>query len=584
LIDLAETDTLNYRWSRADIYKEIYKKYQENGKTDKLEDIEKEILIFDLCTNKYDIKERFTFNMSGTTGTGEQWNYPDLGKDFPDTSIEYYKMRANTTKAPILKARYCDVIWELKREAEFARLAAEAYLNTCPIYYSNQWDYELSDSLSRTLTIAIMIKDNNLIKKAVDVHYKYINELVKDKRFRYLIEIIESLLERAKKIKDKVDCPLLIDTIELSISDYKQNDPENFHLQRMFMSLLLKTYTFHGNTGKSEETKVRIAESFKAEGNWKKTNGSNLVAAVFYEQAMKAYMDIGNKKEKVEELKVKIQQANQEAAQSEYNEISKVFEIPVELIENLVKPYKNRAAEEVYQIMAWDKKLIPSYENAKKMATEQAQEFVFQHIFPQRIMKGNICVKEIREEKEKLEYSAIWNYQLNLSVGHYPILNRLFKLLEEEHPDYIEVLQQFLAQSPIIEKWRLNIIEHGTRAYKNKEYLASIHILVFQIEGILRDLIGKMGLPIFSYRDSGMKERMLSDILLTLYEIDGIEKNLLKFIEIYLCEIKGYNYRNEISHGLLKEEIFTQELSRFLLLILIKLAPYTIIKKEKIES
>jgi len=81
-----------------------------------------------------------------------------------------------------------------------------------------------------------------------------------------------------------------------------------------------------------------------------------------------------------------------------------------------------------------------------------------------------------------------------------------------------------------------------------------------------------------------MKERMLSDILLTLYEIDGIEKNLLKFIEIYLCEIKGYNYRNEISHGLLKEEIFTQELSRFLLLILIKLAPYTIIKKEKIES
>ena len=114
-----------------------------------------------------------------------------------------------------------------------------------------------------------------------------------------------------------------------------------------------------------------------------------------------------------------------------------------------------------------------------------------------------------------------------------------------------------------------------------KEYVAAIHILVFQIEGVLRDLLGKLGLSTFSYRNNEMRERMLSDILATLSQIEGIDKDFLKFIEIFLSDIRGDNYRNEIAHGLLSLEDFTKENVQLLLLILIQLASYSIVKKDK---
>jgi len=74
--------------------------------------------------------------------------------------------------------------------------------------------------------------------------------------------------------------------------------------------------------------------------------------------------------------------------------------------------------------------------------------------------------------------------------------------------------------------------KHGLWAFEKEEYVAAIHILVFQIEGILRDLLGKLGLPTFSYRRNKMREGVLSGILVSLSQIEEMDKDFLKFIEI----------------------------------------------------
>lgn len=196
-------------------------------------------------------------------------------------------------------------------------------------------------------------------------------------------------------------------------------------------------------------------------------------------------------------------------------------------------------------------------------------------------MKGNICVKHISEEGEKLEYDTILNFQMRYRIIVSMLLNEIFILLEKEHPKYIDSLTQYLSSSGIIDDKRIEIIKHGLRAYEKKEYVAAIHILVFQIEGVLRDLLGKLGLSTFSYKNNEMRERMLSDILATLSQIEGIDKDFLKFIEIFLCDIRGDNYRNDIAHGLLSLEAFTKENAQLLLLILIQLASYNIVKKDE---
>lgn len=580
LIKLSETNTLNFRYNRSDIYKVAFEKYKKSGEKEKREDMRKEILVIDLSTHSSP-KKRFDSMMSGSTDKGEEWKYPDLEKDFPKEAVEYYKNRANVTTNPILRARYSDVIWELDKDVNYARVAVRAYLDCCPIYFTNEWDRELADSVGRALAIASTINDQSLIDASLKGHYELIKQMVEKRRLRYLFEIVESILSREKKVSDQMDHEYLISTIEDVIGDYAQNVTDSFHLQRSFMKLIEKSWQIRKNEQEIQKIKVRIAESFIEEAEWKKVNypSGNSVAAHFYEEAMQAYMDLGQFPQKVEELKIKIQEANEAALKTDYQSISSEVKIPRKEIDGYLNMYKGRKTIEVFQIMSLDKNLIPSYEKSKKEATKQAKQFVLRHLVPVSVMKGNICVKQISEENEKLEYSTIENFQMGYRMIARILLNQIFLLLEEEHPNSLASLVQHLSSSGIIKEERLELLKHGFAAFEKKQYVPAIHILIFQIEAILRDLIGKLNLPTFSYRNNEMRERMLGDILTTLFKVPGIDKDFLKFIEIFLSDIRGDNYRNDVAHGLLTVKAFTKENAELLLLILIKLASYNVVKK-----
>jgi len=51
LINLSESNTSDFRWNRSDIYNVLFEKYEKSGEREKLENIRKEILIFDLSTH-----------------------------------------------------------------------------------------------------------------------------------------------------------------------------------------------------------------------------------------------------------------------------------------------------------------------------------------------------------------------------------------------------------------------------------------------------------------------------------------------------------------------------------------------------
>lgn len=582
LIQLSEKDTSDFRWNRSDIYKTAFDKYKQKGKKKELDDMRKEILIFDLSTHNYP-KQRFDCMIGGTSDKGEEWKYPNIEKDFPDEAIEYYRKRAAITKNPILKARYCDVIWELKKEVKYARLAIDSYLNCCTVYFDNVWDKELSDSLDRALSIASMMNDEGLIDKSLNMHQTFIKKLVKIKRFRYLIDIMESIIRQKKKLKEKINHKYLLSFIEEAISDYKKNSPNSFHIQREFVEIIAEIWLILKNKVEWKKAKTRIAESYVDEAEWKKVNypTSNMVAAIFYKRAMKVYMDLGGFNDKIKELKLEIAKANKKASETEFKRIESRVNIPMKHIADYLKRYKNRGPLEILQIMSIDMSLIPSYKKAKETAIELSKQFITQRLVPVSIIKGNITVKWISEEKDKLEYNAIRNFQIGYRLMAKTLLIEVFNMLEELHSTYIETFIEYLSSSEIIDDERLELIELGLEAYNEQKYVPAIHILVFQIEGILRDLLGKLGLPTFVYRNDEMRERLLSDTIVTLSKVEGVGKDFLKFIEIFLCDIRGDNIRNDLAHGLLTIDSFIKENAQLLLLILIKLAAFKIVKRKK---
>lgn len=586
LIELSEKNTSDFRLNRSRLYELAFKKYEEKGQTDRLDDMAREVRVFQLSTHGSP-KQRFGPLFTYSTETGEEFGFPDMDKDFPDEAIEYYEKRANTTNNPILKSRYCDLIWEKKKDANFARIAVSAYLDCCPIYIANEWDLELVDALSRTIQLASTINDQDLIETSLQKHLEVLERLSKEKRVTQIDNVVKSILDHSGKVTGNINYEYLLSIMELSIKECAENIPDSFHSQRDLLSQIARIYKIQKNNEDYIKTRVHIAESFVHEAEWKRVNypSGNLVAAAFYEHALKEYTDIGSFPDRVNELKIKVKEINQAAALGgEYKTISTEIEIPAESVKAHLKIYEGKKPEEVFQIMASDPHLIPSYKSSVETATQILKEALMLRLIPMSITKGNIKVKQLSEEAEKLEYQAINTFRNTYRIIQKTLIVGIFSLLEKDNDKYVDDLIQYLSKSAIISSDRIEIIKAGIEAYGNENYIAAFHILIFQIEGILRDLLGKLGLPTFSYRASEMRERILPDIIKTLSGVQGFNIDLLKLIEIMLCRIEGDNYRNDVAHGLLSVESCTKGNCQLLLLILVKLAAYSIVKVGSRES
>jgi hypothetical protein len=306
-----------------------------------------------------------------------------------------------------------------------------------------------------------------------------------------------------------------------------------------------------------------------------------MVAAKVFEEAMQAYMNLGIFPDRVDELKLKILEANKKAEESEYKSLSAEIKIPTKKIDDHLSLYKGKSPSEVFAMMFSDPNLIPSFEKARANAVEESKNNVLVHMASVSLMKGEICVKNISDQNEKLEYNAVNNFQMVYHAVESLVLEPIFKQGELENPGFTEALADYLSDYEIISEDRLSLVRHALSRIQEQDYISGIHVLVFQVEGILRDLVAVIGAPTFTYRNKEMREINLSGILAILNQVDGIDADTLRFIDIFLNDIQGDNYRNEIAHGLLTADSFNERNARLLMLILIKIAPYRMVKRQQ---
>lgn len=580
LLQLSEENTNDFKYDRSSIYKVAFDICKEAGDEINKEKMQKEILAFDLSTHNSPEK-RFSEKMIFTTESGQEIKYPDPEKDFTSDVIEYYKHRAKETKNPILRARYSDIVWEFKREFEYVLIAIDSYLDCFDIYLANKWDMEIADSATRALILAVSLDNKEKIEKSVKKIRQLLEQLKSLEMYRVILEIIKAGLYSFSKLKGLLDLQYLEQIIDKAIN-YYQKETDSYDLERAFLEQLVKIHRIKKNDSEVLQTRIKIAESYIREAEWKRKNyhSGNMVAATFYEKAMVEFMNIGGFDDKVEEIKLKIIECNAAAREKEFKVISTSINIPVEIIEEIMKKYDVPDIDTFLEIVSLDPNLIPSWDEAIKYAKKESIEALLLHLVDTEVIKGNICVKRISDPEEKLEYRAIQHFIFEYNIIANAILSRVFTYLSDKFQDYRNELMSFLGRTGIISQDRLKILQVGVDRFYEQDYVSAIHILVFQIEGILRDVIGQMGLPTFSYRNNEMRQRMLSDILDALSDAKGFTQDLLKFISIFLNNVIGYNLRNDVAHGLVNIDKLNKANAQLLLLILLRIAIYKVTKKE----
>ena len=113
---------------------------------------------------------------------------------------------------------------------------------------------------------------------------------------------------------------------------------------------------------------------------------------------------------------------------------------------------------------------------------------------------------------------------------------------------------RFIACFDFLDDTLVIFISRGITRHFNQDYVSSIHVLIPQIEGILKALLlyKKIQVPSkFSETDENITESLLHTLLRNPKVEQFLGKDFTKYLELKFTDRLGLNLRNRVSHALI---------------------------------
>ena len=142
-----------------------------------------------------------------------------------------------------------------------------------------------------------------------------------------------------------------------------------------------------------------------------------------------------------------------------------------------------------------------------------------------------------------------------------------------------EQLVDLLYRSQLFETERKPLLIAGVKYFMAGEHASGTHVLIPQIEHLLRRLLGGLGGITVSfdsqtktYREKDLGS-VLRDPLMELFWKQAIGRDIALYLRVVLTDQRGLNVRNQVCHGLCKPDWFGPHISDRLMHILMLLSP-----------
>lgn len=569
-----EKDVTEMRWGhqRSRLFSQAAELFEKQGDCESLQKMGWEIALFNLRPLDYEVTkksgERFAPSVEYANGNV----FPDKRK-FSTDQIEYYKERAYLSENPIMTSRYNDIIWELERDHVYAILAIGKYLECVPVYVTNGWQNEVADSLTRAANLSLSINDVTKIEEVKNVIIKTMQELAESKEYRYCLELTEAMLDM-KKYYSMEEYDTIIKIIKDGSIHYKNDVKDGFHLQRAFLQKLVELKKTIDKHRDADQHRIEIAQSYEDEAEWKFKNypqGAG-VSASFLQNAIKSYTELGDS-EKVKELKIKIKERT-EMSIGEMRTLVAPVEIPHEAIESFVNSLLDKTLIDSLRKIAGDDRLNPNIERIRLQTEEQKKIAPLSFIIPRVSIRDDNPVLTSKSEEEIFENHVRQNVARFYQISS-PIMGIAIKSLVENNGLTVENLISYLRASGVYVEEQLCMILVGLERYFKDDYVSSIHVLIPQLEAVLRQLLGSICEPTTTYRDGGIQERTLDYILRDPKMEEFLGENIWNYLKVFLVDKIGDNLRNDMAHGLLTIERCKRNTATTIIHLLLVLTRFT---------
>jgi hypothetical protein len=512
---------------------------------------------------------------------------PDI-QDLDAESFAHLEERATSCINPVMRARYADLVWDMKNKAigqrpnvEFARIAIGSYLEAIE---KGRYEMEMFgvDWLARALDLARSIKDENRTRRVVDAMFAFYDKIAEVARAGTWIFLFD-LLYGEKCINSGQEARIVakLEAMFAKITDTKPSTAGVFSYDPFAAEAAADRLLRHYHKLSDKPNVERVTKAFGGTFEHMAGQANPMMASIWLPKIVERYQQEGLK-EDAERAQLLAQEKGKNIAadmKTIYVESGLKKQDVDNLVAKLVLPGDLDGS-----FIRIATNFLPDVDGTRTLLEKMRTDAPFVSMMPVSVVDdaGNptAVIGALDDDQDGRLYQ-----QLGRSLQFLqPILGyTLEKFREVFHPS-VDDLLAFLSKSPLFAGLRQELLRDGLAAYEQDDFVKAIHVLIPQVECALREFLGRLGVPTRkpARNRPGVNEaKNMNDILADERMRSVLNERIWRYlILVYVEKRGGLNLRNDVAHGLLDSSAFNRQIADYVFHTLLALSLVRERKKE----
>jgi len=491
-----------------------------------------------------------------------------IADDLADADIAFFAQIVDRIDDIWLKARIADLVWlkQKPRDVKYPLAAIDAY-RAIP-FTVDMWVRGGHECWERAISLARMLRDGagNRLSEMEAAIMAALTGATEGNGFLGLW-LADLLKFGGIGRKQSLTVAQKLESLARAIEGMG-----DLHRAREYFRASSDWFKDSGDDAKAAEMTAAMAECWvkEAVARASSDNPSHMVAQTFYENAIQAYRTIPRAQraahradDRMSELRAKLSESGEKSL-DEMGVIQSPGVDISQLADNARNSVKGKPLLEALKAFA----NLHHGVKAKEMrdsALERIRDHPLQALMPATVMSRNGRVIAKRpgmsmgstlssDDEIVIRAEMIRDYGILVSIVVQGDIWPAHEVLLAEHRLRESDFTNLAKQSPIVPEGREGLFGKALFAGYDRDFVTALHILVPQIEHMVRVHLKAAGAKTTTLGIDGIENE---NGLSTLMELPEAEKvfgaNLCFEFRALLCDAFGPNLRNELAHGLLDE-------------------------------
>jgi hypothetical protein len=498
---------------------------------------------------------------TATKNDGTPLYAPDIA-EIDEEVIAHWERRSGESSHPVLRARYADVAWDLKKRAIgksadvlFAQRAIDAYLDGITAKLYKEPPMHAVEAGRRALELATTIRDGQRAERSKQVLLDLFDAGVESAHVGIWATLYDALTENKRVALSAGETDRLIRGLEDMLARSATPGGKGFDPwgAEAAARRLASHYERHAQKDQAERALRVYGSAFEGIAE----QASPTLAMAWLQPVYDEFNNRGMKADAARVLAAIAAKGNNVAA--DLKQVRSSFQISEDQLREFVDEMtKGLPHDALLRVAAH---FIPKTGEVKALLQEMLTTApLMARIGVTRIV-GDHFAASAGSVEEDPEGRLIMQLAQHIQIQNL-FLNRCFEQLRGNGTLTTDAILAVMDESPVFTADRRVLLQEGLAAYINGDHTKAIHVIIPQIEQALRHLLALMGVPTLKPGRKGLLQlKNLNDIFREPAIKEALGDDLRLYLLTFLADQRGHNIRNSVSHGMAAPELFNQGLA-----------------------